>query len=337
MADILSQDEIDRLLNASVPEAGTIAAELTPPQIEAVEKLTKVFFASANSTFSSLLARDVSVAGGLGQIVDLAELDSAKSLLVRFSFRSGLTGEIAFLIQHKESSMLADLILGGEGKSNDPLSEGDLDALKEATSQISGSGAPTWSASLGKEIGFEEARLAEVQPGELSTILPWRHAFLSIGSINVEGALETPFQILLPVEIARKIAQITLDEDTAAPESPPSFVSSVESPPTATTSSTAVPTTATFSSEIRNIDLILGIEVDMMVRLGEAEMPLRNIQKLRPGSIIDLDKDTDAPVELVVNDKVIAKGELVVVSSDHFALRITEIESPTERIRGLGG
>jgi flagellar motor switch protein FliN/FliY len=89
-------------------------------------------------------------------------------------------------------------------------------------------------------------------------------------------------------------------------------------------------------AEIRNIDLILDIEVEVMVRLGGAVMPLREVQRLRPGSIIDLDKDTEAPMELVVNDKVIAKGELVVVGSDHFALRITEIESPLERIRRLG-
>jgi flagellar motor switch protein FliN/FliY len=63
---------------------------------------------------------------------------------------------------------------------------------------------------------------------------------------------------------------------------------------------------------------------------------LKEIQRLRPGSIINLDKETDAPVELVVNDRVIAKGELVVVGSDHFALRITEVETPTERIRTLG-
>ncbi|MHB8766876.1 MAG: flagellar motor switch protein FliN, partial [Deferrisomatales bacterium] len=90
------------------------------------------------------------------------------------------------------------------------------------------------------------------------------------------------------------------------------------------------------SPDIRNIDLIMDIEVEVLVRLGEATLALRDIQRLRPGSIVDLDKDIDAPVELVVNDRVIAKGELVVVSSDHFALRITEIESPTERIRRLG-
>lgn len=340
MADILSQDEIDRLLNASVPEASAVIAELSPPQIEAVEKLTKVFFASANSTFSSLLAREVSVSNGLGQVVDLTELDSIKSLLVRFPFRSGFTGEMAFLIQHKESSMLADLILGGEGQSNDPLSESDLDAIKEATSQIAGSGAPTWSASLNKEIGFDEPKLIELNPNELSATLPWPHAFLAIGTIKVDGIVDTPFRVLLPVEIARKIAQIVLEEEeenippSAAEEKHPELISESISPPM-TPTVFAAPEHQ--NPDIRNINLILGIEVDMMVRLGEAEMPLRNIQRLRPGSIIDLDKDTDAPVELVVNDKVIAKGELVVVSSDHFALRITEIESPSERIRGLGG
>ncbi|MDW7710286.1 MAG: FliM/FliN family flagellar motor switch protein [Deferrisomatales bacterium] len=88
--------------------------------------------------------------------------------------------------------------------------------------------------------------------------------------------------------------------------------------------------------EIPNIDLILDIEVDVMVRLGETVMPLREVQALGPGSVIALDKDTDTPVELVVNDRVVAKGELVVTGSDHFALRVTEIETPSERIRTLG-
>ncbi|MFU8856569.1 MAG: FliM/FliN family flagellar motor switch protein [Deferrisomatales bacterium] len=88
--------------------------------------------------------------------------------------------------------------------------------------------------------------------------------------------------------------------------------------------------------EISNIDLILDIEVDVMVRLGETVMPLREVQALGPGSVIALDKDTDTPVELVVNDRVVAKGELVVTGSDHFALRVTEIETPSERIRTLG-
>jgi flagellar motor switch protein FliN/FliY len=126
------------------------------------------------------------------------------------------------------------------------------------------------------------------------------------------------------------MASMSSEEEEGAPAAPPA------PPLSSAPEESPLLTTAEAPSEVRNIDLILDIEVEVMVRLGETEMVLREIQRLRPGSIIDLDKDTEAPVELVVNDKVIAKGELVVVSSDHFALRITDIETPSERIRRLG-
>lgn len=126
------------------------------------------------------------------------------------------------------------------------------------------------------------------------------------------------------------MAKVLREEEDEVPQA-----SAVSGPPRPPFAGGAAPEAAA-SADIRNIDLILDLEVEATVRLGEAEMPLKDIQRLRPGSIIDLDKDTEAPVELVVNNRVLAKGELVVVSSDHFALRITEIESPTERIRKLG-
>jgi flagellar motor switch protein FliN/FliY len=236
---------------------------------------------------------------------------------------------MAFLMRQKEASMLADLILGGEGIEKTALEESDLDALKEALTQVAGSGAPTLSVTLGREVGFDPPRVEGVPQGGLDRAVPWKQAFLGVGTIRVEGVLEAPLRILLPIPVAQEmaglVAQTAEEEPLPSPratQAPPPFESFRPGPAPA--------------AEIRNIDLILDIEVEVMVRLGGAVMPLREVQRLRPGSIIDLDKDTEAPMELVVNDKVIAKGELVVVGSDHFALRITEIESPLERIRRLG-
>lgn len=86
---------------------------------------------------------------------------------------------------------------------------------------------------------------------------------------------------------------------------------------------------------MRNLDLILDLEVDVMVRLGESVLPLREVRQLKPGSVLTLDRDSEAPVDLVVNGRVVARGELVVVGSDSLAVRITEIETPSERIRTL--
>ncbi|NOY45691.1 MAG: hypothetical protein GXP50_09615 [Deltaproteobacteria bacterium] len=334
MSDILSQDEIDRLLSAAADDIGDVpAADLSPAEVEAVEKAARVFFASANSALAALLARPAQVTEGLGQVVSLSDLAADKGLLVRFPFRSGFSGEMAFLLRHREASMLADLILGGEGEVKEELEEADLDALKEALTQVAGSGAPPLSATMGREVGFDPPQIQAVDEGALTDVLSWGdQAFLAVGTIKVEGILETPLRVLLPVQVAQEMAKILREEEEEGPSA--GVVSAPTGPPTGAPSMPGgeqpVP------PDMRNIDLILDLEVEATVRLGEAEMPLKEIQRLRPGSIIDLDKDTEAPVELVVNNQVLAKGELVVVSSDHFALRITEIESPTERIRKLG-
>jgi flagellar motor switch protein FliN/FliY len=83
-----------------------------------------------------------------------------------------------------------------------------------------------------------------------------------------------------------------------------------------------------------NIDMILDIGLTVTARLGRIEMPLGQVLELGPGSIIDVGHSIDEPVELLVNNKLIARGDVVVVE-EKFGLRITEIVSPSERIESL--
>ncbi len=73
-----------------------------------------------------------------------------------------------------------------------------------------------------------------------------------------------------------------------------------------------------------NIDVILDVPVDISVELGSCRMPLREVLQLQIGSVIQLDKVADAPVDIFVNRKLIAKGEVVVVE-DRFGIKITEV------------
>ncbi len=84
-----------------------------------------------------------------------------------------------------------------------------------------------------------------------------------------------------------------------------------------------------------NLDLILDVQVPVSVRFGKRQMLLEDILKLGHGSVIELDRSADDPVELLVNDKLLARGE-VVVAEGHYAIRITQVESAAERIRSLG-
>jgi flagellar motor switch protein FliN/FliY len=84
-----------------------------------------------------------------------------------------------------------------------------------------------------------------------------------------------------------------------------------------------------------NIDLLLDVELPISVTFGSSEMPLKDVLKLGPGSVIELDKSVNDPVSVIVNNKPIAKGEVVMVEGN-YGVRIIEVESTAERLRSLG-
>lgn len=84
-----------------------------------------------------------------------------------------------------------------------------------------------------------------------------------------------------------------------------------------------------------NLDVILDIELPLTVRFGRTEMTMQALTRIGPGSVIDLDRSPDEPVEVLINDKVIARGEVVVVAGN-YGVRITEVVSAADRIRTLG-
>ena len=84
-----------------------------------------------------------------------------------------------------------------------------------------------------------------------------------------------------------------------------------------------------------NIDLLLDVELPVRVSFGQTEMQLRDVFKLGTGSVIELDKSVNDPVTVIVNNKPIAKGEVVMVDGN-YGVRILEVESTADRIRSLG-
>jgi flagellar motor switch protein FliN len=83
-----------------------------------------------------------------------------------------------------------------------------------------------------------------------------------------------------------------------------------------------------------NLDVILDIDLPLSVRFGHAELTLDALTKLGPGSLIELARLPDDPVELLVNGKLVARGEVVVVGGN-YGVRVHEVVSAAERIRTL--
>ena len=84
-----------------------------------------------------------------------------------------------------------------------------------------------------------------------------------------------------------------------------------------------------------NINLLLDVELPVRISFGQTEMQLRDVFNLGAGSVIELDKLVNDPVSVIVNNKPIAKGEVVMVDGN-YGVRILEVESTADRIRSLG-
>lgn len=109
----------------------------------------------------------------------------------------------------------------------------------------------------------------------------------------------------------------------------PSMPASPAAPPPASFAGTAVA-----SPPPRNLDVVLDIELPITVRFGETQMTLESLARLGPGSMIDLSRAPDDPVDLLVNGRLVARGQVVVVSGC-YGVRVNEVVSPADRLRSL--
>jgi flagellar motor switch protein FliN/FliY len=85
---------------------------------------------------------------------------------------------------------------------------------------------------------------------------------------------------------------------------------------------------------VNDIDLILDIPVQLTVELGRTKIPIRHILQLAQGSVVELDGLAGEPMDVLVNGCLIAQGEVVVVN-EKFGIRLTDIVTPSERMRKL--
>lgn len=132
--------------------------------------------------------------------------------------------------------------------------------------------------------------------------------------MNLEGTSLPALRIILGEDLVRRLEpdgsqQALTGAGPAAPPAP------AEKPPA-------------------TLDLLLEVELPVSVSFGRAELPLKDVLKLTTGSIVELNRTVEEPVELIVNNCVIARGEVVVVDGN-YGVRIRQIISPQERLRTL--
>ena len=209
----------------------------------------------------------------------------------------------------------------------DPLSQEEIDRL---LAQAAGGGA-------------QQEEPAEPQPAEdQAAVESPVEAGAAQGLLEVvAGDAETPqeetgYAASAPAAEPPPAAQPAAS--SARPKKEPSVIGARTPTPPAAAQSVQfgpLPGSPAVEGAPRSLDLLLDIRLQLTAELGRREMTIREALSLGPGSVLELDKIAGEPVDLLVNNKLIARGEVVVID-ENFGVRVTEVVSPEERMDRIG-
>lgn len=292
-------------------------SETLPPALNRTESYLRAWMSGVCDVLGK-------IAGSAFTAVDLSPQEVAneagilgeEGLWLRFTV--GSTGEIpsppkgehSFGIERSDALRLAQILMGEPFNAAQDFSSDYQDALDELFRQFAGTAALAMKPRMGGEINLA---LVDHEPGS------WKPHLQRGYRLKGKGEVQFPLLILLNPDLSESLASgppvkpapQLVTPTPPAPESPPAT-----------------------SKNRRNIELLLDVELPVALRFGKADMLLSSILELSPGSVVELDQKIVEPVELLVGGKIVAQGEVVVLDG-HYALRVTEVLNPIERLESL--
>ncbi len=414
--DLISQEEIDALLNGGVPAAGAdqpaeAASDSSPSQMEdalsdiekdALGEIGNISMGSAATTLSVLLGHKVSITTpsvSVDTMSIIKEHYPMPYLVVEVGYTVGIDGNNVLAIQAQDASIIADLMMGGDG-TNPPgeLNEIHMSAVGEAMNQMMGTVSTSLSTMFNKKIDISPPRVNLIDLGtedKVTEIVGQDDPVARISfRMEVDGLIDSEIMQILPVAVAKEMVDSLLHGDMNAPEepepapapAPPAPAPQPEAPMAAAAPPMQQPMMQQpmmqqpmmqqpmmqqpmmqqpmmqqpmYGQQARvaanvpvqpaqftplsvepvavndaNIGLILDVPLQITVELGRTKKSIKDILELSNGSIVELDKLAGEPVDIQVNGKFLAKGEVVVID-ENFGVRITDIVSPAERAQKL--
>lgn len=372
MSDMLSQEEIDALMNGSSDsndeETASQSAkdvaesvELSQTEKDIIGEVGNISMSQAATTMSALLNRQVKITTPRVTQSTLKEIlkdSDFPKVVTSIEFREGLDGNNMLMIDVPDAIIIADLMMGNDGKnvSEKEFSELELSAVGEAMNQMIGSASTAMATMFNRKIDIFPPQVEVIDQGKKST-----HAdandetpIVAISfEMAVEGLINSRIVQLFTENTVREINEIMLSDTavTLADRVPQPVQEEVE--PMEKPESTTSFEEKTFEQKVeiqkpdfqsltdegalevpRNLDLIMDVPLEFTVVLGKSRRTIKDILSLGSGSVVELDKMTDEPLEILVNGKLVAEGEVVVIN-ESFGVRITNILSREERLRNL--
>lgn len=353
------------------PEKKEVKLEdyLTVIEQDALGEMGNISFGSASTALSMLLNHKVDITTPSVSLIvrdNLAEEFPEPNVAVNVRYTEGFEGENVLVIHESDAKIIADLMLGGDGTnvSDESLNEIQLSAIQEAMNQMMGSASTSMSTIFNKKVDISPPTIQKlnVKKGEGTDRIPDEDYLVKVSfSLKVGDLIDSKIMQILPIPFAKKMVSELLNpiaekemksetkmekKDPVVQENQVQGQMNKENIAAANRVNQVDPSSirpAAFSNfdqvseqnvETQNLDLLLDIPLSVTVELGRTSQAIRDILNLSTGSIVELDKLAGEPVDILVNNKLIAKGEVVVID-ENFGVRVTDIISQKERIRNL--
>ncbi len=249
------------------------------------------------------------------------------AVLVDIDVEGEAEGKMQAIIPPSVATALSDMMMGGEGIQKEEMEEDDLDATKEIVSNILGAVSSTLSAQNDlpkmnfsiKEITFKNAE-STIYLGDFKNLLVYD---FSIGELHNVVMFAIDKNLIDSIEGGGAVE---------APAAPAGDMPST--PPPASHGANYAQPANLGSEEMRNISLLMDVRLTIRVRIGTKKMLLRDVINMDIGSIIELNQLANEPLDILVDNKKIAEGEVVIVDGN-FGIQITTIGSKKERLEQL--
>ncbi len=284
------------------------------------------------STFGSMFDKEISIslsdayAGGAEELMYGYESQTAVSLTEE---KSGFDAGLFFYT--KDITMLASLMLMMDSEGTEELGEDDPDAVKELCQQLLASLSVPIEERLGKKVSF---KVDDVLKNENSALFQSESYFIADMKFTI-GERKTAMRFFMDEDLLSLFSGKGA-ASSAGSDDEPDFASAFTFPddPDDGMRDSMGSLGSSSAGGNQNMDMLLDIDVPVSVKMGSTRMFLKDILTMGSGNIVELDESADEPVELVVNNKVIARGEVVIVDG-YFGFRIKEIVSRAERLKKL--
>jgi flagellar motor switch protein FliN/FliY len=327
MSDFLSQDELDALLKSfteSLPEEDK----------KMIEAIATLILDPASSALGMIVGRETRIKPAQitqTSLKDFVTKSKEKIVLADVKLSDALQMNLSIAMPTPLVLKIADLMMGGSGEPADQnVDEIKISALTEALNQMLGASITLLAEKAKGKVSLGKLEVKLVDDLEKISILfnPTELLVCVECQVEMENASSSNLWLFAQLTAIKAVHEKLFPkkkEEEKVKVQPAKFE---EFSP----AETQIPPQP---SEIQQkLELLFDVPLKVVVELGRARMTLKQVMDLTIGSLIELDKLTGEPVDVLVNGKLIARGEVVVID-ENFGVRITEIVSPKQRLYSI--